>query len=334
MKRPLALLSAAVLAAALTSCDDDVSDGPTTVLRVGGTWDEGHPMSVAVDEVFEPKVEELSGGSLSIETYHAGVLGNEDGLWDGVRNGSIDTVVIGSVMNQEYPTMLISDWPFLYRDLEHARDVWTGGIGDDLAAEFEEEFPSTYLLGWGPNGARTFSSSRPLEEVDDLEGQRFRVPANPIHIGMTEQLGASPQVIPLGELFTALETGVVDGQDNGMVTITSEAMHEVQDYVYETDHIIATLQLIISAPVMDGLTEQEQQIVREAASEATDAAWDRYLESVDDDRAFLGENGVTVTRLGDSDREEMIDRLAPLYERLYAENDWAEDLVAEIEAVE
>ena len=291
-------------------------------------------MSVAVDEVFEPKVEELSGGSLSIETYHGGVLGNEDGLWDGVRNGSIDAVVIGSVMNQEYPTMLISDWPFLYRDLDHARDVWTGGIGDDLAAEFEEEFPSTYLLGWGPNGARTFSSSRPLEEVDDFEGQRFRVPANPIHIGMAEQLGASPQVIPLGELFTALETGVVDGQDNGMVTITSEAMHEVQDYVYETDHIIATLQLIISAPVMDGLTQQEQQIVREAASEATDAAWDRYLESVDEDRAFLEENGVTVTQLSDPDREEMIDRLAPLYEQLYAENDWAEELVAEIEAVE
>lgn len=333
MKKHLALLMAAALTLALTACDEKVSDEPTTALRVAGTWDDSHPMSVAIDEVFRPQVEELSGGSLSIEVHHSGVLGNEDGLWDGVRNGSIDAVVIGTVMNQEYPMMLISDWPFLYRDLDHARDVWTGDVGEGLAVDFHEEFPSTYLLGWGPNGARTFSSSQPLENVDDFAGQRFRVPANPIHIGIAEQLGANPQVIPLGELFTALETGVVDGQDNGMVTIISEAMHEVQDYVYETDHVIGTLQLIINAEVLEGLTEEEQRIVQGAASDASDFAWDEYVENVDEERAFLEENGVTVTRLGDADREEMVDRLSPLYDQLYAEHDWAEELVAEIEAV-
>lgn len=100
--------------------------------------------------------------------------------------------------------------------------------------------------------------------MDDFAGQKFRMPNNPIHIGIVEDLGASAQVISLGELFTALETGTVDGQDNGMVTVVAQSFQEVQKYLYETNHIVATLEIIGNKDAMSKLTEEQQQIVRDA----------------------------------------------------------------------
>lgn len=332
MKRTIAIPAAAALALTLAACGtgETGSGGETTNLRIGSNWTAAHPMAQVIDEVFKPSVEENSNGSLSVEVFHGGTLGNEADLWDSVRNGTIEMVIVGTPMNQEFSTMLISDWPFLYRDLDHAKAVWTGEIAEEINEQFHEAFPSTYMLAWGPNSARTFTSREPLTSIDDFAGQQFRMPGNPIHIGLAEGLGASAQVIPLGELFTSLETGVVDGQDNGMVTVISERLYEVQDYVYETNHIIATLELIVNASFMDGLTEEEQQIIRDAALEASAEAWDRYIESVDADREYLEEQGLTVTQLTDADREAMIDRLQPLMDRLYSENEWAEALTARI----
>lgn len=333
MKKSIAKLSAMAFLIPLAACGDAGSDSDTTTLAVANVWDTQHPMSAAVEDVFKTQVEEQTDGAIDVEIYHGGTLGNEVDLWDSVRNGSVESAVIGSVMNQEFPTMLISDWPFLYEDIEHARDVWTGSIGDDLSAEFHEEFPSTYVLGWGPNSSRVFSSSEPLESVEDFAGQRIRMPSNPIHVGLAENLGASPQIIPLGDLFTSLETGVVEGQDNGMVTLTSEALYEVQDYVYETDHITATLSFVVNSEFLDGLPEDQREIVENAAAETSAQAWEDYIDSIDEDREYLEENGVTVTQLSDEEREQMVEEIQPLYEELYAEHEWAEDLVADIEAV-
>lgn len=333
-RRSLGLALTAALPLTLVAACGVGVDQDTTLIRVAGTWSADHPMSAAVDDIFVNEVRERSGGSLEVEVYHSGVLGNEADLWDSVRNGTIQMVIVGSTMNQEYPTMLISDWPLLYRDVEHARAVWTGEVAEEMSADFNRAFPTTYVLGWGPNSARTFSSSLPLTSVDDFDGQRFRMPGNPIHLRIAQELGANPQVIPLGDLFTALETGVVNGQDNGMVTITSEGLFEVQDYVYETNHIIATLELVMNAEFLDGLTAEEQQIVREAAQATAEEAWDRYIESIDVDREFLRDQGVVVTEMTDAEREEMAERLAPLTEDLLAENDWAPDLVSRIQDVE
>lgn len=335
MKRLVTILTATVLAGSLAACGPSEAggSGETKTIRVADTWDAGHPMAAAIDEVFKQEIEAGSGGALSVEVHHGGTLGNEADLWDSVRNGTLEVAVVGTPMNKEFSKMLISDWPFLYRDLEHAQAVWTGEIADELSKEFHEQFPSTYLLGWGPNSARTFTSSKPLESVDDFAGQKFRMPGNPIHIGLAENLGASAQVIPLGELFTALETGVVDGQDNGMVTVISQSLHEVQDYVLETNHIIATLELVVSAPFMDDLSEEHQKIVRDAARKTSEKAWSNYIANVDKDRAFLKEQGVTVTSLSEADRQKMIDRIEPLTKKLLKDNEWAEDLTSRIREV-
>ena len=338
MKKMLSvLLAAGMIATVAAGCGSsgEGGSGDSVTLRIGDNWGSSHPMAAALDEVFKPQIEEQSGGAITVEVYHDGLLGDEGNLWQSVRDGSVDFAVVGTPMNQEFPMMLISDWPFLYRDLDHAKAVWTGEVADEVTAAFNEFFPEVEMLSWGPNSARTFSSAKPLTCVDDFAGQKFRMPNNPIHIGIVEDLGASAQVIGLGELFTALETGTVDGQDNGMVTIVDQSFQEVQSYLYETNHIIATLEIIANKGTMDRLTEEQQTIVRDAAKAAAVQAWDEYIASIDEDRATIEEAGVTVTQLTDEERTKMIEKIQPTIDTLLEENaDWAPDLIAKIDAVQ
>lgn len=342
MKRKLVSLAlvTALVTTMLAGCggssgnsSDDSSASIT--LKIGDNWGVTHPMAAALDDVFKPQIEEKTNGAVKIEVYHDGLLGDESALWQGVRDGSVDFTVVGTPMNQEFPMMLISDWPFLYRDLDHAKSVWTGEVADEVNSAFNEKFPEVEILSWGPNSARTFTSNKPLTCVDDFAGQKFRMPNNPIHLGIVENLGASAQVLPLGELFTALETGTVDGQDNGMVTVVAQSFQEVQKYLYETNHIIATLEIVASNSAMDKLTDEQKEIVREAAKATAEEAWDNYIASVDNDRATIEEAGVTVTQMTDAEREKFIKKVQPTIDKLLKDNaDWAPELVEKIGEVQ
>ncbi|HWQ78640.1 MAG TPA: TRAP transporter substrate-binding protein [Anaerovoracaceae bacterium] len=349
MKKTLSILLAIfMIAAAMTACggsSDDGSSGAgnptdssnteeqTFNLKIGDNWGATHPMAAALDNVFKKQIEEKSGGTITVDVYHDGLLGDEAALWQSVRDGSVDFTVVGTPMNQEFPMMLISDWPFLYRDLEHAEKVWTGPIADEVSAQFHEKFPEVELLGWGPNSARTFTSNKPLTKVEDFVGQKFRMPNNPIHVGITENLGASATVIPLGELFTALETGVVDGQDNGMVTVLAQNFQEVQKYLYETNHIIATLEIVANTDKLNEMSENQRQIIRDAGKAAAAQAWADYIASVDKDRKTLQDAGVTVTACTPEDQAKIIEKIQPTVDKLLTENDWAADLTERIKAV-
>ena len=340
MKKLFPLFLALTMVVCLTACGDKTGDasGETVkpiTLKVGDNWSATHPMSAALETVFKAQIEEKTNGAIQIEVYHDGLLGDEAALWQGVRDGSIDFAIVGTPMNQEFPTMLISDWPFLYRDLDHAMKVWTGDVADEVSASFHEKFPEVELLGWGPNSARTFTSSKPLTCVADFQGQKFRVPNNPIHVGIVKDLGASSQIISLGELFTALETHTVDGQDNGMVTVVAQNFQEVQSYLYETNHIIATMEIAANSDILSSLTEEQQTIIREAAKATAEQAWVDYIASVDTDRQTLIDAGVTVTPCSEADRAEIIEKIQPTLDMLLTQNaDWAPDLIAKIEAVQ
>ena len=305
---------------------------PITI-KVGDNWNNTHPMAAAIDTVFKPQVEKGTKGLIKVDVYHSGTLGNEGDLWGGVRNGTIEVAIVGTPMNQEFPTMMISDWPFLYRDLTHAKKVWTSPIADEINVAFHKKFPTVHMLSWGPNSARTFTSNKKLTSVADFKGQKFRMPGNPIHVGIAQNLGASAQVIPLGELFSALETGVVDGQDNGMVTVISQALNEVQKYLYETNHIIATLEIMVNAPFFDKLSAEHQKVIRDAAKATAAKAWDDYIASVDKDRQLLKGKGMTVTTPTPADQQKIIDMIKPLTDKMYAEQAWAKPLTDKIRAV-
>ena len=151
MKKMLSvLLAAGMIATVAAGCGGtgEGGSGDSVTLRIGDNWGSSHPMAAALDEVFKPQIEEQSGGAITVEVYHDGLLGDEGNLWQSVRDGSVDFAVVGTPMNQEFPMMLISDWPFLYRDLDHAKAVWTGEVADEVTAAFNEFFPEVEMLSW------------------------------------------------------------------------------------------------------------------------------------------------------------------------------------------
>ena len=118
------LLAAGMIATVAAGCGGSGGEGGSggaKTLRIGDNWGASHPMAAALDNVFKTQIEEQTNGELTVEVYHDGLLGDEANLWQSVRDGSVDFVVVGTPMNQEFSEMLISDWPFLYRDLEHAK---------------------------------------------------------------------------------------------------------------------------------------------------------------------------------------------------------------------
>ncbi|MCL1992174.1 MAG: TRAP transporter substrate-binding protein [Spirochaetes bacterium] len=328
-----AFCAAAVLSVALafTSCGRDTG---VTVIRVADIWSSSHPMARGVSEIFAPMIEAQTDGAIRVEVFHYGQLGNEQSLWDSVRSGAIDAVVVGTVMNSEYTPMLIADWPFLYRDLYHAKNVWTGSFAEQFKGDFNAFFPEVVMLSVGPNSARTFTSNLPLTSFADFQGQRIRMPANPIHTGIATDLGASAQIIPLSELFTALQTGVVDGQDNGMVTVLSERFNEVQAYLFETNHIVATMHIIMNSGALSRLNPEYQEIIRNAANAAAAFAWDEYILSGDINRQTLRDAGVIVTVPTPEDQQLLVNAVQPTIERLYAENAWARELTERVRNVQ
>jgi len=310
------------------------ASGQAVTIKVGDNWGETHPVAAALDKVFKVQVEQGIPGA-RVDVYHNGTLGNEGDLWNGVRQGSIEVAIVGTPFNQEWPMSLISDWPFLYRDINHAKNVWASPIADDVNAQFHQKFPEAYILAWGPNSARTFTSNKPLTKYEDFRGQKFRMPGNPIHVGIAEAVGASAQVIPLGDLFSALETGVVDGQDNGMVTVIAQHFDEVQKYVYETNHIIATLEIVVNGKFLDSLPPAAQTVVKDAAKATMAAAWDNYIAELGDERAYLKGKGLTVSPCAPADQAKITAAIKPLVDKLLSDNaSWAPALIQKVSAVQ
>ena len=182
------------------------------------------------------------------------------------------------------------------------------------------------LLSWYPNGARVFTSNKKLESLDDFNGQKLRMPNNPIHVKLAESLGANVVIMDMGEVFTALEQGVADGQDNPLATVKTEGWYEVQDYVYETNHIISSLELFAGDEFWNSLSTDDQKAFEEASQAASDYAWDLYEEQLSDDKQFMKDNGLVVTELSDEEREAMKEKIQPVYDYLNAQYDWVDDV--------
>ncbi len=329
------IMIGAVELSLLTGCSGTLtaSENNGQLVKIGSTLASTHPVNIALREVFEPLIEEKTNGKFNIEIYDSSQLGGEKQLYDYTRNGIIEIAAVGTIMWSEVPMMATPDFPFVFRDVAHARRVYQGEVGEYIAQDLESKEPLQFLA-WCPNGARVFSSSKPLQSIEDFKGQKLRMPNNPIHIKVAEALGANVVIMDLGEVFTALEQGVVDGQDNPLSTFRQEGWYEVQEYIYETNHMVASIELLGSNQFWDTLTKEEQAIFEEAALETSDKSWDLYEESIAEDKAFMESYGLTVTTPTEEEHEKLVERMEPVYGYLYEEYDWAEDMVKRISEVE
>lgn len=320
------------LASALTGCGNN-GESSAKLVKVAVCVSDKTPAGEAIINVFKPRVEELLGDKYDIEVYPSGTLGSEKVTYDYTKAGIIEMSVVGTSMWSETPTMTIPDFPFVFRDVVHARHAYQGELGEYIKNDLESQQPVN-LVAWYPNGARAFTSNKKLESLEDFSGQKLRMPNNPIHVKLAESLGANVVIMDMGEVFTALEQGVADGQDNPLSTVKNEGWYEVQEYVYNTNHIVASLELFANNEFWNELPEEDRAAFQQAADEASDAAWDSYIEQLASDTQFMKDNGLSVTELSNEDREAMIEKIKPVYDYLDSQYEWAPEIREMIENIE
>ncbi|KKK36806.1 C4-dicarboxylate ABC transporter substrate-binding protein [Mesobacillus campisalis] len=315
-----------------TAGSEKASGGePAKTIKVAHYFAEDHPQNVALKEKFKTIVEEESSGSLKVQIFPNSTLGAEKEFYDGVRNGTIEMGIPGLIMQADIPKMAVPEWPFLFKDFEHVKAVLNGPIGEELTADLETQH-GVKPLAWSANGFRMFSSNRTLENLDDFDGLRIRMPNIPNYITLGKLLGANVTPLPISEVFSALEQKVVDGQDNPIATLKASGWYEVQSDVLESKHMFSPNVYIINSKFWEGLTKEQQEIVEKASKEAAEYEFELLEKSYEEDKKFLEEHNVKFTTPSEEFAKEMENAAQPLYEDIFKQNPWAKELVERIKA--
>lgn len=236
------------------------------VLKMNGLHEPTHPAAMT-HEYFADRVDELTNGEVKIEVHHSRALGDAVESVQSIRNGTIAFFdVSASNLNQVVPKMDMLSLPYLFKNAKH---YWWY-LNSERAAAFVQELEDKgiVVLGYIDSGARSFFTQEPVRTVEDLDGMKIRTMASPVAVSMMEALGGTGVPIAWGELYNALQTGVVDGAENNHPSLVSMKFYEVSKYYTVDEHARIPDILIASKKVMDQLSEEQQAAVKEAGKAA------------------------------------------------------------------
>jgi len=281
-----------------------------TTMKINISVAQNSHYGVAID-TFAREVEARTNGRYKIQTFYAGALGAERESVEGVQLGTLDlTLTSTGPLPNFVPEVAILDIPFLFRDYAHARAVLDGPIGQELL----QKFPPKGMVGlaWAENGFRHMTNSkRPVNLPDDLKGLKMRTMENPIHIEAYKQFGILPTPMAFTEVFTALQQGTVDGQENPLSVITAAKLDQVQKNLTLTGHVYSPAIILMNKGQWDKLSSSDKQAFLDAAKEAVKANRTR----IDDDErkavADLRAKGMVIVE--NVDKAKFQAALAPAY---------------------
>jgi tripartite ATP-independent transporter DctP family solute receptor len=281
-----------------------------TTLRINIAIAQNSHYGVAIDS-FAREVEKRTGGRYKIQTFYSGALGAERESVEGVQLGTLDlTLTSTGPLPNFVPDVAILDIPFLFRDYAHARAVLDGPIGQELLAKFPPK--GMVGLAWAENGFRHMTNSKhPVNQPDDLRGLKMRTMENPIHIEAYRQFGILPTPMAFTEVFTALQQGTVDGQENPLSVITSAKLDQVQKYLSLTGHVYSPAIFLMNKAQWDKLSDADKQAFVEAAREGVKANRERVDEDERRAVADLRAKGMNVVENVDKAKFQAV--LAPVY---------------------
>lgn len=236
------------------------------VIRLGHTGASNHHFQ-KISEQFAELISERTDGEITIEVYPSDQLGNQTQLVESTMLGTNDMVLTSdAVLSNFVPEVGIVNLPFIFRDSDHVRAALDGEVGQELSAMVENQ--GAVVIGWWENGFRHITNSRnPIQTPQDIQGMKLRVPEGPVFVSTFEALGANPTPISFGELYSALQLGVVDGQENPPAHILTQNFHEVQDYVTRTGHIYLSSPVLINKNLLESLSEEHKDIILETGRE-------------------------------------------------------------------
>jgi len=298
----------------------------TIILRFGAVNNTTHPCVVALNEVFKPRVEELTNGKVEVQVFDNSQLGGERDMMEQLQLGTLQMSYISPVLGAIEPKINILDLPYLFEDEEHVDKVLDGPIGEDLL----KDLPSKGLrsLGYFENGFRVVTNSkRPINSLADLKGLKIRTPEAPISVAIFQTLGANATPLSFSELYSALQQGVVDGQENAYNTVASSGFYEVQKYVAETHHMWGNFAILASEKWWQTLSPDIQEAIAKAAKEASKYQRELFRKQTAESKELCLSKGMQLTK---PDPEEFFQAVQPVYEDLYREHPDFKPIVEEI----
>lgn len=279
---------------------------PEMRLRFAHLYPEGN-IWYQTTERFASAISERTGGRVSVSISPGGTTGSWEEAIEALQIGTNDAVLesIGTLDRYD-PLPGVEAFPYLIRDLDHFRTVYYGPVGEEFSDEVAQR-TGFKIIGAGYRGARKLSANRAVENVGDLSGLRLRVPALRMYRRTWELLGAGAVPMPATEIFTALQQGVIDGQENPLELIYSFRFHEVQSHIMHTDHVIGAMTFIFDAERFNSFPAELQEILIEEGRNAMLWGTEQMIAREDDYRQRLEAAGITfVTPDQDAFREALV----------------------------
>ena len=274
-------------------------------------------------------ISERSGGKNSVKVFGQSTLGSEKDTIEQTKIGALDMVRVNvAPFNNIVPATIVPSLPFLFKSKEHMRRVLDGPIGDEILAAMEAQ--GFIGLAFYDSGSRSFySGKKAIKSVADTKGMKIRVQQSDMWVAMMQAIGANATPLPYAEVYTALKTGVVDAAENNWPSYESSRHYEAAKIYSLTEHSMAPELLVFSKKVWDGLSKEDQAIIRAAAKESVP-----YMRKLWDEREAQARKTVEAAGsqiVSDVDKKSFSDAMAPVYAK-FAADPKLQDLVKRIQA--
>jgi tripartite ATP-independent transporter DctP family solute receptor len=263
------------------------------ILRLAHSLDTQHPVHNAM-VVLGESLEKKSGGKLKVQIYPNGQLGGERESIELLQIGSLDVAKVSAgVLENFIPEYKVFSIPYLFRDKQHTHDIYDGAVGKDILAQ-GENFNLQGLTFYDAGSRSFYTKSKPINSPDDIVDMKIRVMKSNMAISMINDLGGAPTPISFGELYTALQQGVVDGAENNIPSFFTSKHYEVCKYLSIDEHTSVPDVLVIGTGTLARLDDQEKKWLQEAVQESKEAQRILWDESEKYCLAEAEKSGVTV----------------------------------------
>lgn len=300
-----------------------------TVLKSSDTHPDGYPTVEGV-KYFGQLVKERTDGRYEVEVYHSAQLGEEKDTIEQVRSGVIELNRVSMApFNGTVKESIVPALPYIFRSEEHMHKVMDGPIGDQIKAAFEPA--GLVVLAFYDAGSRSFyNSKRPIKTVEDMKGLKFRVIQSDIFVDMTAALGANATPMPYGEVYSSIETGVIDGAENNFPSYDTAKHFEIAKYYSLDEHTILPEVFVMNKDAWDKLTPEDQEIFKQAAKESVAKQRELWSAKSAESRAIVEKAGVEINEV---DKQGFIDAMKPVYDK-HITDEVLKKLVADVQAVQ
>ncbi|OOF70700.1 sialic acid TRAP transporter substrate-binding protein SiaP [Rodentibacter caecimuris] len=283
-------------------------------------------------EFFAKEVKEKSNGKIEISLFPNSQLGDDRAMLKQLKDGALDFTFGESARFQIfYPEAEVFALPYVISDFPTAQKaLYETKFGQDLIHKMDKELGLT-LLSQAYNGTRQTSSNRAINTIEDMKGLKLRVPNAATNLAYAKYVGASPTPMAFSEVYLALQTHSVDGQENPLPTIQAQKFYEVQKYLAMTNHILNDQLYLVSNETFDELSDELKKVVKDAAQKAAEYHTQLFINGERDLISFFEKQGVTVTK---PDLAPFKEAMKPYYAEFIKKNGKVgEDALNQIEAV-